>query len=253
MIEHTQDYLINKQIKVLQPVKGYRVSTDAIFLSSLIHNLKADEKILDVGSGTGGISLCLAHRFPQNQIYGLELQPELAELSNSSAQINNFVNLTYLNHDIREKKCPLAFCSFDRVATNPPYSDHDMPSPNHSKATAHNHSGINLSGWLQFCLKMLKPFGYLYMINRVEALNETIEFLKGKAGNIQIIPIYSKPGQDAKRIMIIAQKESKTPTKILPPFYVFGEDNEHTAKTHQILREGKSFFDACHLGKQKNT
>lgn len=92
MAEYTNDYLLNRQVKIFQPVDGYRASTDAVILSSLVQKVKKNDKILDVGSGTGAISLCLAARFQeiQPQITGIEIQPELAELSARSAEANGF-------------------------------------------------------------------------------------------------------------------------------------------------------------------
>ena len=132
MAEYTNDYLLNRQVKIFQPVDGYRASTDAVILSSLVQKVKKNDKILDVGSGTGAISLCLAARFQeiQPQITGIEIQPELAELSARSAEANGFsAFLHYVNADIRQKITAVPPCSFRHVITNPPYSDHDMPTP----------------------------------------------------------------------------------------------------------------------------
>lgn len=242
MIEHTNDYLLDKKVKIFQPVNGYRASSDAVLLSSLPHNLKPTDNILDVGSGTGGIALCLSHRFPQNSVTGLEIQPDLCELANFSAEQNGFAQTQFFNCDIKNKNLPVANCSFAHVISNPPYSEHDMPSPNHSKALAHNHSGLDLNSWINFCLKMLKPFGHLYIIHRAEALPQILTSLSGKAGKIQIIPVYSKPKQNAKRVMIIAQKDAKTPASVLPPLYIYDATDDYTSAARQILREGKSFF-----------
>ncbi len=242
MDNYSKDYLLNKKVRIFQPIDGYRASSDAVLLSSLVENIKPSETILDVGSGTGAVSLCLAYRFPENSIAGLEIQPQLVELSNQSAATNGFANVSFHLADIREKKLLFSPCSFNHVISNPPYSEHDQPSPNLSKALAHNHSRFSLHGWLQFCLKMLKPFGRIYLINRVEALDEILCTFFGRAGGIKIIPIYSKPGQQAKRILIAAQKDSKTPTVILPPFYMYQPDGAYTQVADKILREGKSFF-----------
>ncbi len=242
MNDYTENHLLNKKVRILQPIDGYRASSDAVFLSALIDNLKPQEKVLDVGSGTGAVSLCLAYRFPRNQIFGLEIQPQLADLSTQSAAENGFDNLFYYQADIRQKKLPLKPCSFDHVITNPPYAEHDQPSPNLSKALAHNHNNFTLAEWLKFCLKMLKPFGKIYLINRTQALNETLNTFSGRAGGIKIIPFYSKPDQNAKRILVIAQKDSKAPTTILSPFYVYNTDGKYTQSADKILREGKSFF-----------
>ena len=245
MLDYTQDYLLNKQIKIFQPVDGYRASTDAIMVSSLVKTIKKNDNILDVGSGTGAISLCLASRFQQQlpHITGLELQPELAELSDMSAKANGFSKiLRYHNCNIKDKLDFIKPCSFQHVISNPPYSDHDLPSPNMSKAQAHNHSDFNLSDWIKFMIKMLAPQGHFYMINRAEAVDEILYNLHGKLGNIKLIPLFTKEGPKAKRILIMAQKNNKTPTEILPPFIVHTEDS-YTEKAFQILREGKSFWD----------
>ena len=94
----------------------------------------------------------------------------------------------------------------------------------------------------QILLKMLKPYGMLYLIHRAEALDEILSILYKKAGNIRLIPIYSKQNQTAKRIMLIAQKDSKTPLKILPPLIIH-QNTTYSKEAQQILRGGKSFFE----------
>lgn len=242
MDNFTNDYLLNKKVRILQPVDGYRASSDAVLLASLIENIKLSDTILDVGSGTGAVSLCLAYRFPENHIAGLEIQPQLADFAKQSADINNFANLVYYQADIRQKKLPVSPCFFNHVITNPPYSEHDRPSPNLSKALAHNHTDFTLNEWLKFCLKMLKPFGKIYLINRVEAIDEILNTFSKRAGGIKIIPVYSKPGQQAKRILISAQKDSKAPTVICPPFYMYNSDGTYTRAADEILRKGKSLI-----------
>ena len=56
--EHTSDYLLDKKVKIFQPVNGYRASTDAVLLAAFVSVSKYG-KILDVGSGTGMRALCL--------------------------------------------------------------------------------------------------------------------------------------------------------------------------------------------------
>ncbi len=247
MVPYTNDYLLDKKVKIFQPVNGYRASTDAVFLSSLLDSekVKPDDMILDVGSGTGAISLCLAERLKDKNINitGIDIQEELVELSNFSARENNFSEfLHYEFIDIREKVYSLPAGSFSFVISNPPYSDHDMPSPNPGKKLAHNHQNFDLTGWISFCLKMLKPQGYLLLINRAEAINEILAALKNKAGDVQILPMYSKYGQAAKRIAIIAKKGAKGITKILPPFYTHNENGSYTLKAQCILRLGQGYF-----------
>lgn len=245
MQDYTQDYLLNQKVQIFQPINGYRASTDAVFLSSLINKVKKGQSILDVGSGTGAVSLCLARRFAKEEIkiVGLELQEQLAQLSNLSAQKNGYDKfLKYINCNIKDK-IDLPNCSFDHVITNPPYSEKDMPSPNNSKAFAHNHHDLNLEAWISFCIKMIKPKGFFYMINRAEAIDDILYCLHERLGNITIIPLYSKPEQDAKRIMIMAQKDSRAATKINSGLIVHNSDGEYTPQAEKILRQAHAFFD----------
>ncbi len=244
MLPYSNDYLLNKKIKIFQPLNGYRASTDAILLSSMVTQVKQGNKILDVGSGTGPISLCLAERFKNlsPEIFGIDIQNELVELANLSAKENNFNFLQFINADIRHN-VPLKNCSFQHVITNPPYTDHDLPSPNPSKATAHNMLDFSLTEWLKFCIKMTAPFGFFYIINRAEALNEIISTLYGKMGNMKIIPLFSKNNQNAKRVIVIAQKDSKAPTLIYKGITLHLENGNYSPEAEAILRHGKSFFD----------
>ena len=245
--QNTTDYLLNRKVKIFQPTDGYRASVDAVFLSAAVANVPNNARLLDVGSGTGAVSLCLAHRLQQQnvEIIGAEIQPELVELANYSAAQNNFGFLHYLHTDIRQKSTlpELRPCRFDVVISNPPYSEHDLPSPKTGKATAHNMTSFGLENWLAYCLKMAKPFGKICLINRAEALLQICHFFLGKAGNITVLPIFTKPDQAAKRVIVTAQKDSKAPCRILPPFTVHTPSGEYTDEAAAILRDAKCFAE----------
>jgi hypothetical protein len=58
-----ENYLLDKKVKIYQPKNGYHASSDAVWLAAAIKKVNKGDKILDVGSGTGAVSLCLAERF----------------------------------------------------------------------------------------------------------------------------------------------------------------------------------------------
>ncbi len=246
-MEHiTSDYLLGKKVKLFQSQNAYRTSSDAVLLAAMVYRINEHAKILDVGSGLGGVSLCLAYRFCDAEITGFELQNELVTLANISAAENNFDNLKYYTHDIKSKTAPMPNGSFDVVVTNPPYTKNGSKSPNKSKAFAHNLENITLEEWIKFCLKMLKPYGFFYMIYPASSLDEIIRILAKRAGNIRIVPVYSKKGQKAERILLMAQKDSKSPLLILPPL-VMHEGLGHTKEAEDILRGGMSYAQALNL------
>ena len=242
MADYSEDYLLDKRVKIFQPQEGYRAAIDAVLLAAAVNKIKKGDNILDVGSGTGAISLCLAERFKSLgiSITGLEIQPSLAELSNMSAKANGFDFVKFLNREIKDADLP--FCSFAHVISNPPYSENDLPSPKIGKATAHNFKNSGLAEWISFCIKMIKPQGYFYMINRTEALDDILHTIHGKLGEIKIIPICSKERQNAKRVIVCARKDSKAPLVLYNPLIVHDINGNYTDAAQKILRGGESFF-----------
>ncbi len=241
MLGYDNNYLLNKRIKIYQPKGFYHASTDAVWLAASVTKVKKGDSVLDVGSGTGAVSLCLAHRFAGKQINitGLEIQAELVEASQQSAKANNFDFLQFARINILQQKYKP--CSFNHVITNPPYYEDNMPSPNLSKAAAHNLSKEDFHHWLDFCLKALKPQGRFYMINRVEMLEDIISGLRNRLGAVEIFPIFSKPNDvKAKRVIVRAQKDCKTPTIIRAPIYTHTVESKHSILSEKVLRQGLS-------------
>lgn len=238
MAEYDENYLLDNKVKIYQPRDGYRASSDAVWLAAAVNSVKNGDTFLDVGAGTGAISLCLAKRFKDKKIKitGIELQQQLAAAANLSAEANRFDFLDFINANIFETS--LQPCSFTHVITNPPYALEDMPSPNASKAAAHNFQFEDLSKWLDFCIKMLKPKGMFYIINRTEALDSILERLHGRLGKIEIFPLCSKAEQPAKRIIIRAQKDSKTPLVLHTGILVHLPDGRYSEKAESVLRQG---------------
>ena len=242
MADYSEDYLLDKRIKIFQPLDGYRASSDAVLLAAAVNKTGRSGRILDAGSGTGAISLCLAHRLGRQavSVEGWELQQKLFELAQMSAAANGFDNVHFYNKSLFADKGD--YGKFGTVVTNPPYAEYDLPSPNPSKATAHNYGEHGLKEWLDTCIKLLAPQGYLYMINRAAALEEILFCCHGRLGGIEVIPLYSKKGQCAKRVIIRAKKDSKAPLIVHPAVTIHDEAGAYTLEAGQILRGGGSLF-----------
>jgi len=99
MNDYSENYLLDRKVKIYQPNNGYHASSDAVLLASAVIDVKNNDRILDVGSGTGAIALCLCERFKDKNICvkGLEIQSQLAELANHSAKVNNFEFAEFIN------------------------------------------------------------------------------------------------------------------------------------------------------------
>lgn len=199
-VETTEDTLLGGRVRLLQPRRGYRVAIDPVLLAAAVE-ARAGERVLDLGCGTGAVSLCLAARLPDVAIVGLELQPEFAELAERSAALSGFGGrIRIVRHDIAAPP-PSGLGLFDHVATNPPFlaaAAADLP-PDRGKALATVESSATLARWLEFALAMLKPAGTLTLIHREDRLDEIL-------APIGRLDITVKRLSDAGRVLIRARR-----------------------------------------------
>ena len=104
----------------------FRVGTDGVLLGALV-SCEAASKVLEVGTGTGLISLMTAQRNPRAKILALDINEKAVELaghnfSNSLFRDRLRVKLFDFKNYISEEK-------FDLILSNPPYFEQMDSSP----------------------------------------------------------------------------------------------------------------------------
>ena len=76
--------------------------------------------ILDIGTGSGCIPICIKKHIPQAQIYTLDISEKAMEICKKNALLNN-VEISVIQHDILSD-LPLPIdLQFDFITSNPPY------------------------------------------------------------------------------------------------------------------------------------
>ena len=107
-----------KKFSVKQSKKVFRVGTDAVLLGALT-NIHDAQKILEVGTGTGIISLMVAQRNTSAEITALDISAEAAELAAENFENSPFHSrLKSINTDFKDFKNSGVF---DLIFSNPPY------------------------------------------------------------------------------------------------------------------------------------
>ena len=61
--DFTTDEFLGGKLKIKQPAKGYRIGIDTVLLASATKP-RDNAKVLDLGCGVGGVSLCLLSNHP---------------------------------------------------------------------------------------------------------------------------------------------------------------------------------------------
>lgn len=232
----TDDHLLDGRVIVRQPVTGYRAAVDPVLLAAAVR-AKPGQKVLDAGCGTGAAMFCLAARVPGLVLTGLEIQPAHAALAGEGVALNNMLGTHIICGDITRAP-PEMLNSFDVVLTNPPYGDAGTPPPHESLATAHMEGEVDVAAWIKGCLACLKPKGRLVMIHRADRLSDILAALHKSAGDVRIFPIFPKGGAPARRVIVDAGKERKSPDTLLPGLVLHEEGGAYTVAAEDVLRRG---------------
>ena len=84
------DDLEYKGLKIIQNKEGFCFGIDSVLLSDFAKNIKKDSVVVDIGTGTGIISILLSKKAEIKKIYGIEIQEEVADMAKRSVKLNDF-------------------------------------------------------------------------------------------------------------------------------------------------------------------
>lgn len=240
--DHTTDALLGGLVRLKQPRKGQRASADAVMLAAAI-TAKGHAQVLELGCGSGVAMLCLAARLKNVTVAGVELQPDLAALCARNIAANSFEDrLNVYEGDLRARRIAgLTPNSFDQVFANPPYFEaaRHRVSPHAGRATARAEAeDADVGHWIAAMLRYAKPNAGLTLIHKTDRLGDILAALHGKAGAIRVIPLWSRPGQPAKRVIVKAVKGSKAPLTLTPGLVLHTADGGYLPEIDAVLRTG---------------
>lgn len=187
--------LLDGRVKMVHT--KYNPTSDAVWLASYVS--QEPKTVLDVGIGTGGVSLCLLSHYPNTKITGLDISKEMLDSCKENLKLNN-ANIKLLNQDILTWSTTERF---DLVITNPPYF-------NGTPAKHNAHHNADLKSWIKHCCARVAPKGIFCTIVDALCADKVIAVLNDcKFGDIHIFPLFSTKNT-AERILIKAKAASKT-------------------------------------------
>ncbi|WP_448202520.1 tRNA1(Val) (adenine(37)-N6)-methyltransferase [Azospirillum sp. sgz302134] len=240
MSEPAEDTLLNGRVRLLQPGAGYRAAIDPVLLAAFTAAGPGD-RVLDVGTGTGAAALCLAARVPDALVTGLEQRAEAAAFARRNTALNGLSGrVAILDGDLLSPPPDLVPGGFDRVMMNPPYLRAGAASvpPDPWKAAANVEGAAGLTDWVRFAAAMLTPRGTLTMVHRADRVDEILSALHGaRFGSLTLVPLWPKPGEDARRILLSARKGGRSPARLTAGLVLHGPDGAYTPDAQAILRD----------------
>ena len=250
------DELQYKNLKIIQNEDGFCFGIDSVLLSDFAKDIKSNSAGVDLGTGTGIISILLSAKTKLEKIIGVEIQEDVAEMANRSVILNNIQDkIEILNLDIKDIiqnksnnkeninkliENKLQREKFDFVVTNPPYKklDTGKVNANENKYISRHELTANLEDFLNVSKYLLKDKGAFYMVHRPDRLVDIIELMrKYKIEPKKIRFVYSSIEKEPSLILIKGIKNANPFLKIDRPLIIYNENGEYTEEIYEIYGE----------------
>ena len=236
--EHERlDELHRNGYKIIQDKDRFCFGMDAVLLSGFAR-VKAGERTLDLGTGTGIIPILLEAKTDGSHFTGLEIQPESADMAARSVAYNDLQDkIDIVVGDIKDASQRFGASSFDVITTNPPYmiGQHGIKNDQDAKAIARHEILCDLDDILRESAKMLKPSGRFYMVHRpfrlAEIFSKMIEY-RIEPKRMQLV--YPFVDKEPNMVLIEGLRGGKSRITVEKPLIVYKEPGVYTDEIDDI-------------------
>jgi tRNA1Val (adenine37-N6)-methyltransferase len=239
------DDLEYDNLKIIQNKKGFCFGIDSVLISDFARDIKTNTMGIDLGTGTGIISILLASKTKLSKILGIEKQKDIADMAKRSVELNKLQDKIEIKNidikDIIEKKV-LEKEKFDFVVTNPPYKKENTGKTNESeyKYISRHETTAKLEDFIKTAKYLLKDRGSMYMVHRPDRLVDIIELMrKYKIEPKKIRFVYSNIEKEPTLILIKGIKNAMPFLKIEKPLIIYNSNGEYTDEIYKIYDKNK--------------
>lgn len=228
-------------LKIIQNEKGFCFGIDSILLSDYSKNLKPNSKVVDIGTGTGIISILLSKKSKASKIYGVEIQEEVTEMAKRSVKYNGLENkVEIINKNIKDIFEEIQPNTIDAIVTNPPYMklNTGAKSEVEKKLISRHEVECNLEDIIKISYKLLKSKGEFYMVHRAERIVDILYLLRCyriEPKEIRFVQPYANKAPNL--LLIKGVKDAGEQLKIDKPLIVYNDDGSYTEEILKIYNK----------------
>ena len=231
------DDLQYKGLKIIQKENAFCFGIDAVLISNFV-DVKKDHSVIDLGTGTGIISILIAGKTEAKCITGIEIQEDMADMAKRSVKLNHLEDRVKIVYgDLRKSVDIFGASKFNVVVSNPPYMNAGggLINPSDTKAISRHEILCTLEDVIKTSEKILKPMGQFAMVHRPDRLVDIIWLMR----KYSIEPkhmrlVHPSVNKKANLILIKGTKHGRPQLKMMEPLYVYNENGEFTEEINKI-------------------
>lgn len=230
-----------KLFTIDQTNASMKVGTDSDLLGTMAYGGK---NILDIGTGTGILTLMMAQRFPEAQFTAVEIDDKAVIDASTNFSSSPWSERITLIHDsfqsFTEKEISEGRQErFDAIICNPPFFDKSLECPEQGRQRARHTSSLPFETLIDGAYRMLEEGGPFSLILPPEVLEKFC--LKAKERGFALKEkngIQTLPGNPPKRYILVFQKSLDSSLCVSEnTFSMRNADNTYSQWYNDLLRD----------------
>lgn len=219
-----------KQFSVKHEKSAMKVGTDGNLLGAW-SNVEGKTRALDIGSGTGLISLMIAQRNSNLNIDGLEIDSGAIEESRENVVNSPFAHQIRIIDSSFENFKPEAL--YDHVISNPPFFYNQSESKSEARINARQ-GNSDWKTWFPKISALLTANGTFDCIFPIEQKEEVIQLAAKEGLHLRrITTVFPKPHIAAHRVVVSFSKTRFSP--ILDELTIETKERHRYTKAYEAL------------------
>ena len=240
------DDLQFKGLKIIQNPGHFCFGLDAVLLARF-SSPKDNDKIIDLGTGTGIIPIMVSGLCKSEYTVGIDIQECMCEMAEKSVKMNKLQDrIQILQADLCRLDEFFKPKSFSLVISNPPYikSGSGIVNEYSQKAISRHEVMCRLDDVMRAAGYLLKENGRFSVVNKPERTAECFDLMR-KYGiepkKVQLV--YPKADKPPSAVLIEGVKGAKEGLRFMRPIIVMNESGEYTCQIDRIYSDaGEDIF-----------
>ena len=222
-------------LKIIQNKGLYAFTSDSVILANFL-KIKPKETALEIGGGSGVISILATKKTKAKKIYAFELQEKMFHLFQKNIKLNNLEEkIQVFNENILNYRKHIEFGSIDVVFSNPPYKRDGSCelNENESKRIARHEKYLPLKDLCKCASDILKFGGRFYVVYDADRSCELIsELMKN---NLEPKRMFFTENGKGKTILVVieAVKGGKHSVNVLPNLVTNDKNGDYLQKVKE--------------------
>ena len=232
------DDLNLNNLKIFQYTNGYAFTSDSVLIANFVKTKKSDVCV-EIGTGSGIISILVNYKTNPKKIYAFEMQHDYVLLAKKNVEYNKMDNIEIVESKIQNYKEFLNF-NVDVIFCNPPYYKNETckKSEDDSIAMCKHESYLPLDELVDCVSKLLKFKGKFYIVYPASRVCELIYKLKQyKLEPKKIFFVQPTIEKEANTVYIECIKGGKEGVKILPTIITNTLDGDYVQTIQKLYRD----------------